>query len=249
MTPTNAAALCTALGDGSVKVLARRGDLVGGKTIATLGTLGEGRWRVDETTCGVRLTFDDAVKTQAVDAIPGTAPSSADWILLAQTGVVNNVAAINGTTINTLGLPGFGPGATAAVIATDANGTAITGVKIARFFDPIAGAGRQTAFAVNAMRGTQRIAGIMISENGDAPSLLANVGAAAPGSGHWASLGALVFPDGVANGPIFAGTVAVRGSAPSEPGFNHSDSPTLRQTHPSPACLCCRRSSGGRWGS
>ena len=124
VTPGNALALCAALADGSVKVLARVGDQVAGKKIATIGTLvgstatlAEGRWRVDDTTCGVRLTFADAAKSQAIYAIPATALSPADWTPLAQTGVVSNIAAINGAKIVSFGLPGFGQGPSASVIA------------------------------------------------------------------------------------------------------------------------------------
>jgi hypothetical protein len=64
ITGKNAAALCMALGDGSVKVQVQMAQIVGGKAIATIGTLvgsagslAEGRWRLDDTTIGVRLTF------------------------------------------------------------------------------------------------------------------------------------------------------------------------------------------------
>ncbi len=54
-------ALCSALAGGGVRLLAREGQSVNGKTISTIatlvgsaGTLAEGRWRVDDHTIGAR---------------------------------------------------------------------------------------------------------------------------------------------------------------------------------------------------
>jgi hypothetical protein len=107
---SNDVALGAVLGDGSVRVLTREGKVVGGKTIAVLGTLigargtlAESRWRAGQDAIGVRLTLDG--KTQAVYTIPSDAASSDQWTLWAQTGddcVARGKAA-------TFGLPGFGP--------------------------------------------------------------------------------------------------------------------------------------------
>lgn len=258
VTSLNAKALCVATKDGSVKVLARVGAVVNGRTIATIGTLvgnagtlSEGRWRVDETTCGVRLTFAGAAKEQALFAIPDTALTPDDWTLLGQTGVVSNIAALNGARITSLGLPGFGQGPSASFlanlaitpggptaanriallkgtlgfnpivlartgdpIAIDANGAPLTGTRIASLSDPIAGAGGQVAFTVNMVRPGGLVSrGIMYREAAQTPTLLANVGALAPGGGRWSALGALALPDGADGGPVFLGTLAVNATA------------------------------------
>jgi hypothetical protein len=106
----NDVALGAVLADGTMRVLTREGKIVGGKTIAVLGTLvgargtlAESRWRAGEDAIGVRLTLDG--KTQAVYTIPTSATSSDQWTLWAQTGddcVARGKAA-------TFGLPGFGP--------------------------------------------------------------------------------------------------------------------------------------------
>ncbi|HEX5177422.1 MAG TPA: Ig-like domain-containing protein, partial [Chthoniobacteraceae bacterium] len=106
----NDIALGAVLTDGTMRLLTREGKIVGGKTIAVLGTLvgargtlAESRWRAGEDAIGVRLTLDG--KTQAVYTIPASATSSEQWTLWAQTGddcVARGKAA-------TFGLPGFGP--------------------------------------------------------------------------------------------------------------------------------------------
>ncbi len=129
ITAKNNLALCASPGDGSVRVLVKKGDLVDGKTVsligtlvASKGTLAEGRWRADDTDFVVRLSFAD--KSQAVCLIPATATGPADWTMAFASGAVSNLAALNGTTITSFGLPGFGPGGTCATLANLATATA-----------------------------------------------------------------------------------------------------------------------------
>jgi hypothetical protein len=98
------------------------GTLTGSK-----GTLADERWRVDDATIGVRLTFSD--KSEAIYTIPAGAASPEDWTLEAQTGT-SNIGAIAGSRITSFGLPGFGqdsfavlahlaPGTAGATVSTD----------------------------------------------------------------------------------------------------------------------------------
>ncbi|MEA3209761.1 MAG: hypothetical protein QOE70_2818 [Chthoniobacter sp.] len=251
VTAKTAASLCVALADGSVKVLAKSGDLVGGKTIATIGTLvggkgtlAEGRWRVDDSTFGVRLTFADTVKSQALYSIPAGAMGPADWKLLLPTGQGNSVPSINTTTITSFGLPGFGPQSFAVLatlalsagnvtsadnvalitgpaggplnvlrrkggqIAADADGHPLNGVMVKGLSDPVVGAGRRVAYMITATDAGFG-SGIEYAADGTTPVVLANVGAAAPDGGHWASFTSLALPDGAASGPLFTGTLAI----------------------------------------
>ncbi len=103
----NDGALCAAYADGTVRVLAREGDSVDGKSITVLGslvgvagTLADGRWLAGndlQPALGARLTFSD--KSQAIYKIPAAA--GAPWIKLAETGTALGLASF--------GLPGFGP--------------------------------------------------------------------------------------------------------------------------------------------
>jgi len=108
VTASNDVALGVALGDGSVRVLAREGNLVLGKPIAVLGTLigakgtlAENRWRAADDVIGVRLTL--AGKIQAIYSIPASATSTDQWTLWAQTG---DDYAPRGKA-SSFGLPGF----------------------------------------------------------------------------------------------------------------------------------------------
>ena len=249
ITAKTSLALCAALADGSVRVLASRGQSVGGKTVSILGTLvgskgtlAEGRWRVDEATTGVRLTFTD--KSQALYAIPATAASPADWTLDAVTGPITTITGLNGQTIASFGLPGFGPDGFAVLanlalvkgsvtaannaalitgtggaspillarkgepITANANGAPLTGITIKRWSDPVVGDSGVVAFMLKAT-GKGVGAGIGYSADGITWDLLANVGALAPGGGHWAGFTSLVLPDGADSGPIFLGTLNV----------------------------------------
>ncbi|MDB6152600.1 MAG: cell wall-binding protein, partial [Chthoniobacteraceae bacterium] len=106
ITSKNDGALCVALTDGSVRILAQEGQLVDGKSVAVLGslvglpgTLADGRWLAgsdEQPALGVRVTFSD--KSQAIYMMPA---SGAAWIKLVET---------NGDLgLGSLGLPGFGP--------------------------------------------------------------------------------------------------------------------------------------------
>jgi hypothetical protein len=111
---SNDIALGAVFGDGSVSVLAREGNVVFGKAIATLGTLigakgtlAENRWRAEQDAIGVRVTL--VGKAQAVYTIPASATSPDEWTLWAQTG---DDFAPRGKA-NSFGLPGFAPGTVA----------------------------------------------------------------------------------------------------------------------------------------
>ncbi len=113
VTSKNSRALIAVTG-GGLNLLARTGATVNGKTVSQLTTLtgsphtlADGRWRAGDATFGVRLSFS-ADKSEAIYTIPATASSTADWSLLAQTGP-STIGALNGATISSFGLPGFGP--------------------------------------------------------------------------------------------------------------------------------------------
>ena len=97
-----------------MRVLAREGNLILGKALATLGTLigakgtlAENRWRAAEDAIGVRLTLSG--KVQVVYTIPAAATSPDEWTLWAQTG---DDFAPRGKA-KSFGLPGFAPGTVA----------------------------------------------------------------------------------------------------------------------------------------
>ncbi len=107
----NALALC-AIDQGALHVLVRREDeiasekvLIISTLVGSAGTVADSRWRVDDTTIGVRLTLGD--HREVIYTIPATATSSSDWTLDAQTG--GSIAALPGGSIERFGLPGFGP--------------------------------------------------------------------------------------------------------------------------------------------
>jgi hypothetical protein len=107
---TNDIALGAVLSDGTLRLLAREGNVVQGKVVTTLGTLigaqkslAESRWRAGTDAIGVRLSL--LGKTQAVYTIPTTATSPDQWTLWAQTG---DAYASRGQ-VKSFGLPGFGP--------------------------------------------------------------------------------------------------------------------------------------------
>ncbi len=113
VTPVSSLALCTLTSAGHLNLLAYRGEIVGEKSISTLstlvgspGTLADERWRADDSTIGVRLGFND--QSQAIYHVPATAAGPADWTLDAQTGPTN-IPGLQGDTIASFGLPGFGP--------------------------------------------------------------------------------------------------------------------------------------------
>jgi hypothetical protein len=115
-------------------------------------------------------------------------------------------------------------------VTFDANGNSLTGVKISGFSDPVIGQDNSVAFMIT-MAGLPANAnkGIMYAPFADVPFLIANIGAAAPGGGHWASFISLVMqtddefllekraesPAGTPSedpGPIFVGTLKISGS-------------------------------------
>ncbi len=136
LTPAAPTALCAALADGSVRLLVRQGESVGGKPVTIIGTLlgsagtlGEGRWRADATTIGARLTFSDS--THALVSIPAATLDASGRTVAASSGAAGST--IDGAKIQTFGLPGFGPAGLAAAAnlqttagaATTANDRAI----------------------------------------------------------------------------------------------------------------------------
>jgi len=231
--------------------LIRKGDRINGKIVKVIGvltgskgTLADERWRIDDLTIGVRLTFTD--NSEALYEIPVVdALSSSDWILDAETGHVTQIPGLNGTTISSFGLPGFGTdgvaalakladgqgGATAAndvaliffpnsgtatvlarkgdPVTADANGAPLTGVTLTSFSDPIAGADGAVACLVTMSSHGVGRPGIWYAPLDDSGTIIANVGAAAPGGGHWAGFSSVVLPKNPYLGPIFLGTLAV----------------------------------------
>ncbi len=106
-------ALCALTGPGALNLLVSQGEIVGAKAVSIIGTLvgskgtlADERWRADDSTVGVRLTFSD--KSEAIYAIPAAATTSADWTLEAETGS-SNIGQISGMVITSFGLPAFGP--------------------------------------------------------------------------------------------------------------------------------------------
>jgi hypothetical protein len=128
VTTKNDSALLAVLADGSVHVLAREGDMVNGKPISIIstlvgirGALGEGRWRADGASFGVRLTFSDPAKSQALFTIPATATSPTQWTRWLGLGDTLG-APLAGVQISALGFPAFGSDGP-AVLATLKPGT------------------------------------------------------------------------------------------------------------------------------
>jgi len=245
VTAANNLALCVTDG-GNVRILVRKGDLVGTEKISVIstltgsaGTTAAGRWRIDGTTIGVRLTYSD--KSEAIYAIPASAAGPADWILKAATGPTS-IPGIAGTTITSFGLPGFGSdsfavranlkgvptssnaailtnrdGALAVLlrkgglITSDANQSTLTNVTIRDFSDPIAGANGAVSLFVTAA-GSHFPSNRMIGYSANSAAgfeILANRGAFAPGGGKWANLPSLVLPRNYFRGPVFLGTLTV----------------------------------------
>jgi glucose/arabinose dehydrogenase len=252
VTAKNATALCAALIDGSVKILARVGDPVGAKNIATIstlvgskGTLAEGRWRIGDTAIGVRLTFNDKPKSQTIYRILAGSNGPGDWNEILSTGPASGLGVINGDTITSFGLPGFGPNSfgvlanlavgtnnvtrtsNVAVVTSQLFGplsvihvkgdaipaksdlTPLTGVTVKAFSDPVIGIDRRIAYVLTGT-GKGFGTGIAYAEDGIAPKPIANVGASAPGGGHWASFLSLALPEGPTAGPIFTGKLAIK---------------------------------------
>ncbi len=113
VTPVNSLALCSLPSPDQVNVLLRRNDYIGSNYVSSFstlvgspGTLADERWRADDSTLGVLLTFSD--QSQAIYNIPASAASPADWTLDAQTGPTT-IPGLSGNTISSFGLPGFGP--------------------------------------------------------------------------------------------------------------------------------------------
>ncbi|MGA3171648.1 MAG: hypothetical protein ABSE62_11625 [Chthoniobacteraceae bacterium] len=117
----NSAALLATTSTG-VNLLVQKGEPALGKFVKDITTLASSkltpassRWRVDDQTIGVDLTFTD--KSSALFSIPATAASPSDWTRYAGTGDILDTgtgSVINGTKILSFGLPGFGPEGVAA---------------------------------------------------------------------------------------------------------------------------------------
>lgn len=229
--------------EGTVRVLVREGALVGDKAIsiiATLvgvkGALAEARWRADDSSFGVRLTFSD--KSQALYTIPVTATSPAQWTRWI--GIGDSLAApLVGALITKLGFPAFGSagpsvlatfksgvgGVTAksdtAVVRIDSSGLVLlaregstppglaSSVTFKTLTDPVAGADGRTAFAATISGVSAAFAkGIWYSADGETLTRIARTGGLAPRGGVFASFTSLALPDGPQRGPIFTGKLA-----------------------------------------
>ncbi len=111
---TSKNALCATSAAGTMNVLVSAGDTVSGKPVTVIktlvgapGSLPMGRWRVDDNTIGVVLTYAD--KSQEIYEIPASAGGQVDWVLV---GSTNNhtfplPAPLASATIASFGLPCF----------------------------------------------------------------------------------------------------------------------------------------------
>jgi len=107
--PGSRVALCAALAVGGCRELMHVGDVVDGRQIAIIGTLvsndmGDHRWRVNDGTIGVRLTFTDG--SEAIYSVPANSAGPADWTLLIQSGLTE-ISSLSGRFITGFGLPCF----------------------------------------------------------------------------------------------------------------------------------------------
>ncbi len=247
VTPADDTALCAALADGRVRLLVRKGAMVGPRKISIIGTLvgiagtlGEGRWRADAQTIGVRLTFSDL--THSLYSIPATATDASQWVLWASSGAAGSTLA--STEIRSFGLPGFGANGVAALAnlkaavggATTATDQVIFSATagglsmLARegfptanlvlgnyrtFGDPVSGPiGRTAFYSLAAPNATAPpVACLWYAPGGEMPKLLARVGESAPGGGKFASFVSLALPDGPDSGPAFTALLTVNATA------------------------------------
>ncbi|MEA3208916.1 MAG: hypothetical protein QOE70_1973 [Chthoniobacter sp.] len=236
--PTNDSGLCAALSDGTVRLLARKGQPLGNTTVASLATLvgvkgflAEGRWRLDDHTVGTRIT--DTEGNHLLYSIPDSASTTGDWILWAGTGDTLTSAPA-GAKLTTIGLPGFGsngpaflahllPGTgsvmlpkAAGIFRADNGGLStlalagVTGATFKTLSDPVSGAGKKTAFLATLANTSPALAsGIWYAADGLTATPLAMAGQPAAGGGKWAAFQALVLPDGATSGPVFLATLAL----------------------------------------
>lgn len=242
----NDSALCVAAADGSVRVLLREEQTLGGKKVKTIaslvglpGTLAEGRWRLDDSRLGARITFED--KSHAIYSFASDGTAAARWI-----GTADQLAdpPLTDASVAALDFPGFGeqgpaflaglaPG-TAGVEKTndstlfraDATGLSVLaregdaapGIEISpgtratfkTFAAPVSGADGRLAFLATVAGVKANVAtGLWYAPDGETPALLARLGSAAPGGGKFATFASLALPDGPDSGPLFTGKLAV----------------------------------------
>jgi sugar lactone lactonase YvrE len=221
-----------AMTGGTPHVVAAKGETVATtRTITTLttlaaspGTLADGRWRVDDSDFGIRVTF--AGGGEAIYVVPAAATSSTSWSLVAETGAIGNIAGLDGAFAVGFGLPGFSDGAESYLVdlaigpgeitaaddvalasgstllaqkgteAPDATGAPMTNVLFKTLSDPVSGANGAVAFeATLAAAGVPGGAtGIWFAADGVTPRLIAMTGDAAPGGGHFAKFISMVLP-------------------------------------------------------
>ena len=117
--------LCAALADGSVRLLARKGQTIGSSTVKVIGTLAgvpgtlaDGRWRAATDEIGARIAAADG--TQHFVIISSTSAAASDWTPLLASGATLPPDA--GAPIKAFSLPGFGE-QDAAVAVTLLTGT------------------------------------------------------------------------------------------------------------------------------
>jgi PKD repeat protein len=130
VTAANNHGLCVALPDGTVRLLTRKGDSVGGKKISiissligTNGTLAANRWRAGDAAIGVRLTFTD--KTQAIYTIPSGATGPEQWVRRVGTGDALSIEEEE-TLIRSFSFPGFGSASVAVIASLQPGGDGVT---------------------------------------------------------------------------------------------------------------------------
>jgi hypothetical protein len=143
--------LYAALADGSVRLLAYKGQTIGNLAITALdtligsnGTLADERWRVGDDAIGVRLRFSNG--TTGIYTVPATAEVPADWVRWVGTNdLLPNEALARA---ESFGLPAF-----------TRHGAAVVG--------GIAGASKQEDTAI--LRTSPSLNFIIARENGAAP--------------------------------------------------------------------------------
>ncbi|MDB6151889.1 MAG: hypothetical protein JWL90_342 [Chthoniobacteraceae bacterium] len=225
---SNDLALFALLQDGSLRMLVRKGWGINNSTVTVLstlvgaqGSLAEGRWRIDDHTIGVRLSFAD--KSQGIYSIPDDVVKLTEWKTWAVTGQPHAVLPSSFLKLSGFGLPAFGPGGVSytariapyssqvsradnlILLHTPAAGpstilarkadllTSGNGAAgVAMFFDPVEGANEEVAFlGAFAGKGGKGDTGLFLGSG----ELIARTGQAAPGGGRWDRFISLVLPN------------------------------------------------------
>jgi hypothetical protein len=250
VTAKNSTALAGAAGLAAAHILVRTDDTVGAAKVTILGTLvgtsdsiGEGRWRCDDGTLGVRLTLSD--KSNQLFSIPASATMQSEWTPWAKTRTTLP-APIAGAVIKSIGIPGFGPdGVVFPASLTAGTGGVVAGNDSVLLQQTAAGIvvlaregsaapdgagvalseGKCKSFgnpvygptgkvAFNAtLSGTANPAGIWWLDGASSLRLIARVGDLAPPLGKFAKFTNLILPNSAGSVPIFEAKLASQSAA------------------------------------